>query len=436
MQSPITNQNNQSTDSVVLSEKPKPNLLELICQKIVVSSLVKMKNGLLILTMPDGSKISNETAEADIVAEIIINDYNFFVRCVKFGAIGFAESYIDDEWNTENIADVIRWFILNAESSTVMEGSARRCASLDMLKVFNWFAHILRSNTKAMSRKNISAHYDLSNQLFNLFLDPSMTYSSGLFLSRQDCLEKAQLNKYEKLCQSLMLDEYDHVLEIGCGWGGFAVYAAKNYGCRVTGVTISQEQFDYATKRIVEEGLQDRIKIELKDYRDIEGKFDKIASIEMVEALGDEHVDSYFSKCNNLLTKNGLLAIQMITSPDSRYDLLRTSVDFIQKHIFPGSLLLSIERVVRATRKTSDLHLVELHDFAESYAKTLNLWSKNFEANLERVKALGFDEAFIRKWFYYFSYCEAAFDMRQISVVQITMSRPNNQFIRDSRKLD
>ena len=409
------------------------NLLEEFAQKLVLSNLLKMNRGLLRVTLPGGEVVQNQSTDCEIEAEIKINSHNFFLRCVRFGAIGFAESFIANEWTTENLTDVISWFILNSRESTVMEGSSKRSCALDLFRIFNRVSHLFRSNSKTMARKNISAHYDLSNELFETFLDRSMTYSSALFLSKKESLESAQLNKYERLCRSLKLEKTDHLLEIGCGWGGFAVHAAKNYGCLVTAITISREQYEYASERVAKAGLTDHVKILLKDFRDLEGKFDKIVSIEMMEALGDEHVDTFFSRCHHLLTDNGLMSLQMISSPDSRYDLLRGSVDFIQKHIFPGSLLLSIERVVRATRKTSDFHILELHDFAESYALTLKIWRENFSRNIDRVRVLGFDESFIRKWLYYFSYCEAAFAMRQISVVQITLTRPNNQFLAKER---
>ena len=418
-----------------IENESRPGLLDRFFMKVVLGALTSMKLGKLVITLPDGKEIYNDSSDSEIVASINIHSYNFFNRCVKYGAIGFAESFIEEEWTTADIADVIRWFILNQRDSTVMEGSSARVASLDLLNFINRIIHWTRPNSMKVSKENISAHYDLSNDMFKLFLDPSMTYSSGIFKDLSDSLNDAQMNKYERICRSLNLASSDQVLEIGCGWGGFAIYAASKYGCKVTGVTISRQQYDYAIERVKAAGLEDRIEIQLRDFREVTGKFDKIVSIEMVEALGDDHVDIFFARCSELLTENGLLAIQMITSADNRYEQLRRGVDFIQKHIFPGSLLLSIERVVRATHRTSNLQMLGLFDFAESYAHTLHLWSNNFEANLEEIKAKGFDDRFVRKWFYYFAYCEAAFDMRQISVVQLVMTRPNNAELRKSRRI-
>ena len=293
----------------------------------------------------------------------------------------------------------------------------------------------MRPNTVDIAKLNIHEHYDLGNEFFSLFLDDTMTYSSAIFADSSQSLRDAQLNKYESICQKLHLKEGDHILEIGCGWAGFACYAAEKYKVKITGITISQEQFDFAKKRVAEQGLSDRIEILLKDFRHMDGKFDKIVSIEMVEALGDGQVDTFFKACSKLLKKDGLIGIQMISSADSRYDQLKNSVDFIQKHIFPGSLLLSIERVVRATHKTSDLQLVSLCDYAESYAQTLFLWRQNFLQAEDAIKALGFTDSFIRKWTYYFCYCQAAFAKRQIGLLQIVLSRPNNKELAEARAI-
>lgn len=413
------------------------SVIDKFCQKVVVDSLTGMRKGELKLRLPDGTRVKNGSDETEnsCVAEININSVSFFKRCVKFGAIGFAEGFIEGEWTTSDLTDVIRWFILNLNDSTVMEGSKKRNPLLDLFNFVNRLGHLSRPNSKKLSKANIEAHYDLSNEFFALFLDKSMTYSSAIFKNAKEDLFEAQQNKYRRICESLSLNEKDHLLEIGCGWGGLAVFAARNYGCRITGITISPSQFDYATRRIRDEGLENQVKILLTDYRDLTGQFDKIASIEMVEALGDKYVETYFKKCAQLLKPDGVMTFQAITSPDSRYELLRSGVDFIQKHIFPGSLLLSTERIIRATSSATDLHMIEFNEFAESYARTLHIWRDNFEAHLGEVRSLGFSEKFIRKWIYYLCYCEAAFDMRQISVAQITITRPNNQFLRQQKRL-
>jgi len=259
-----------------------------------------------------------------------------------------------------------------------------------------------------------------------LFLDPSLTYSSAYFRHNEQSLEDAQYQKYEELCRKLHLKKTDHILEIGSGWGGFAIYAAKNYGCRITTVTISREQFKYVLQRIVHEQLADKITVELRDYRDIKGKFDKIVSIEMLEAVGHEYYHSYFKQCHQLLKKDGLLALQVILSPDNRYESFRKNIDWIQKHIFPGSLLPSMAIIQKNINQTGDLNLYHFEDITSHYVRTLDIWHDNFNKKLEQIKSLDFDQQFIRKWNYYLCYCEAAFSTRNISVAQLIFSRSNN----------
>ena len=278
----------------------------------------------------------------------------------------------------------------------------------------------------ASAARNIREHYDLGNDFYRLFLDPTMTYSSALFERPGQTLEEAQTAKYDRLCQKLKLKPDEHLLEIGSGWGGMSLHAAKKYGCRVTTITISEAQFRYARELFQKEGLAGRIEIKLLDYRLVTGQFDKIVSIEMLEAVGDAYLETYFAKCHELLRPGGLLGLQMITCPDTRYDSLRKNVDWIQKHIFPGSLLLSVHRVNQALRRTGDLHLHDLTEMGLSYAETLRRWRAAFNRQLPQVRALGFDERFIRKWNYYLCYCEAAFARRNISVVQTIYTRPNN----------
>ena len=297
------------------------------------------------------------------------------------------------------------------------------------MKFVNRFAHLLRRNSKDGSRENIHEHYDLGNDFYGLWLDQTMSYSSAIFdqQSPPQSLEEAQFGKYDALCQQLNLTPNTHVLEIGCGWGGFAEHAVRNHGVRLTAVTISQEQFDFARRRFEEAGIADRIDLQICDYRDIEGRHDRIVSIEMLEAVGEEFYDSFFRKCHELLLPDGLMALQYITCPDSRFTQLKNGVDWIQKHIFPGSLLPSISRVAEALNRTGDLFLHNLRDIGNSYSLTLNLWRQRFNEQLAAVSDLGFDEEFIRKWNYYLAYCEAAFAMRNISVVQAVYTRPNNR---------
>jgi cyclopropane-fatty-acyl-phospholipid synthase len=408
-------------------------------QRVVMQSLAQMTLGCLWLELPDGTKKIIGQPGAKISANVRITNWNFFKRCVLFGDVGFGEAFVDGDWDTDDITKVISWFILNVENSPAMSGSRGKKFLVNLLGKYNRVLHLLRPNSLETSRRNISEHYDLGNDFYKLFLDPTMTYSSAFFddgraelplcpaaRQRRPTLEEAQTAKYDRLCRQLKLKPGEHVLEIGSGWGGFSLHAAKNYGVRITTVTISEEQFKFARELFQKENLADKIEIKLMDYRLLTGQFDKIVSIEMLEAVGDAYLETYFAKCNEVLKPGGLLALQMIACPDSRHDSLRKNVDWIQKHIFPGSLLLSIHRVNEALRKTGDLFLHDLKDLGLSYAETLKRWRIALNQNETAVRALNFDTRFLRKWNYYFSYCEAAFAMRNISVVQAVYTRPNN----------
>jgi cyclopropane-fatty-acyl-phospholipid synthase len=283
--------------------------------------------------------------------------------------------------------------------------------------------HWLQRNTRSGSRKNISAHYDLSNDFFRLMLDPSMTYSSGIF-SQGTTLEEAQFEKYDRICKKLDLQPQDRVLEIGTGWGGFAEHAVSHYGCHVTTTTISEEQFHYSQRRFSERAMEAKIRLLKQDYRDLEGEYDKLVSIEMVEAVGHQFLGKYFGKCCQLLRPNGAMCLQAITIPDHRYAQYRRSVDFIQRYIFPGGCLPSFSSITRALAKHTDFRFVHSEDFGADYAKTIEHWRRNFWKNIEQVRGLGFDEAWIRIWEYYLCYCIAGFMERQIGVSQVVLARP------------
>lgn len=394
-------------------------------QKIVLASLRKMTHGGLRMTLPDGSMRHLGNPEAAATAEMRIKDADFFRKCALFGNVGFGESYVDGDWETPDIAAVISWFIMNIARTPAYGGSSGKVAFTNLLKLVNRVGHLLRPNSVQTSRRNISEHYDLGNDFYSLWLDETMTYSSALFEQPGQSLADAQRAKYDALCRSLELKPDDHVLEIGCGWGGFCTHAAREYGCRVTAVTISEGQHKYATERAAREGLSDRVEVRLQDYRHVTGQFDKIASIEMLEAVGDGYLETYFAKCHEVLKPDGLLAFQAITVPDCRHAALKKGVDWIQKHIFPGSLLLSVGRLNEAINRTGDLSMAGLLDFGLSYARTLNQWFETFNGRWEEAAKLGFDERFRRKWNFYLKYCEAAFATRNISVVQAVYQRPN-----------
>jgi cyclopropane-fatty-acyl-phospholipid synthase len=348
---------------------------------------------------------------------------------VLAGDIGFGEAYIDGDWYTPDLTAVIAWFLLNVDDAPTLSGSARKHAAgflFSAMRLGNRIGHLLRPNSRTTARRNIGEHYDLSNRFFELMLDQSMMYSSARWAHPQQTLEEAQREKNEALCHALKLSPYDHVLEIGSGWGGWSIYAAKNYGCRVTTITISEQQFTCAWDRIREAGVSDRVDVQLRDYRDVSERYDKIVSIEMMEALGHRYLPEFCTVVDRALKRDGLAAFQFITCPDSRYNEFRTGVDFIQKHIFPGSLLLSLNRVSQLMSKHGGFVLRGVDDMGRDYSRTLRLWRDRFEMNESKVRQLGFDERFLRKWRYYLGYCEAAFEMRNISVVQAVFSRANN----------
>lgn len=404
-----------------------------LVQNTILKMMRKMALGSLHLVLPDGSEefIGDKESKSLIQASIRIHHERFFQKVFLSGHIGFAEAYIDGDWDTDDIESVISWAILNIETSPFLEGSSGKPGWINLLGSLNKLMHMLRKNSISNASHNIQAHYDLSNDFFKLFLDSTMAYSSAVFNSPDQSLDEAQLAKYEKLCQKLRLKHTDHVLEIGSGWGGFACYAATRYGCHVHTVTLSNAQYHYVNELIRTNGLSHKVTISIRDYRDLQGQYDKIVSIEMLEAVGDEYYEAYFSKCNALLKPQGLLLIQAITCPDSRFVTLKNNVDFIQKHIFPGSLLPSLGRINNATLKTGNLFLHELEDLGQSYVRTLRIWNHRFQQHIDVIRSQGFDEKFIRKWRYYFLYCAAAFKMRNITVVQALYTPPNNLLLSD-----
>jgi len=404
-------------------------------QVAVLSAFAEMKLGRLHLVLPDGTvrEFGQPGIPATVIAPGVSNTAylrvrraEFFKKCTLYGDIGFAESFIDGDWETPDLTSLLGWFLLNLDQAPTLSGSQKaRSLALNLLRFGNRVGHLLRPNTRAKAQRNIRAHYDLSNDFFSLWLDPSLMYS-GARWSDAETLEQAQIAKNEALCSKLHLTATDRVLEIGTGWGGWSLHAARTYGCHITTLTISRQQYDLARERIRAAGLESLIEVRLQDYRDVTGQFDKIVSIEMLEAVGHRYLADYASVCDRSLKRDGLIALQFITCPDSRYNQLREGVDFIQKHIFPGSLLLSVNRLNDLFSHRGGFVLHSLEDMGRDYVRTLNAWRDLFHAKLDQVRALGFDDRFIRKWNYYFCYCEVAFSMRNISVVQTVHTRPNN----------
>ncbi|HXN35324.1 MAG TPA: cyclopropane-fatty-acyl-phospholipid synthase family protein [Opitutaceae bacterium] len=399
----------------------------------VLAAFSAMARGRLQVDLPEGATAEFGAGPEPLPlgvagsARIRVHRDAFFRKCVLSGDIGFAESYIDGDWTSPDLVAVVAWFLLNVENAPTVSGSGRaRSAALNLLRVANRLGHAMRPNSRAMARRNIGDHYDLSNDFFALFLDPSMMYSSARWARPGITLEEAQVEKNESLCRSLRLSPDDHVLEIGTGWGGWAIHAARVHGSRVTTVTLSRRQFEQASLRVAQAGLADRVTVRLQDFRGITGVYDKVASIEMVEALGHRYLPEFCRVVNRSLKRDGLLGMQFITCPDPRYGDFRRGVDFIQKHIFPGSLLLSLNRFSDLLSREAGMILHGAEDMGRDYALTLRRWAESFASRTEEVRALGFDDRFVRKWAYYLAYCEAAFAMRNISVVQTVHTRPNN----------
>ena len=385
----------------------------------------KIKIGTLEVIYKDGTiKLYGEKKiEEKITLEIYNN--RFFTRVMLYGDIGFSESYIDEDFETSNLTKLIELALLNAKYlGTTSENEKNKL--INLMPVFNKIKHSLRKNSKTNSRKNISAHYDLSNDFYKLMLDETMMYSSAVFSHKNEDLYEAQKNKLEKLSSKLNLKEGSKVLEIGSGWGAMALHLANDKGCDVTTVTLSVEQKKLCEDRFKEHNIEDKIDILLKDYRDLNGKFDAIIAVEMFEAVGKEYFHIFFKKCQELLKPNGVLVLQVITMPDQRYKDYSKGTDFIQKYIFPGGHLPSISKILEVTSKHTRLNLNHLEEFTEDYAKTLNIWHENFEKKLEEVKKLGFDEYFIRMWKMYLNYCEAAFLTRNINLHQLVFTRDQN----------
>lgn len=388
----------------------------------------KIKIGTLEVIFKD--KTTKLYGEKKLEDKITLEIYNnrFFIKTVLYGDIGFAESFIDRDFETSNLTKLIELALLNAKYlGTTSENEKNKL--INLMPFFNRFKHSLRRNSKTNARKNISAHYDLSNDFYKLMLDKTMMYSSAVFENKDQDLYDAQKNKLEKLSSKLNLKDGSKVLEIGSGWGAMAIHLAKDKKCDVTTVTLSVEQKKLCEERFKKEGVEDKIDILLKDYRDLKGEFDAIIAVEMFEAVGREYFHIFFKKCQELLKPGGVLVLQVITIPDQRYKAYSKGSDFIQKYIFPGGHLPSILKILETTSKHTRLNLNHLEEFTEDYAKTLNIWHENFENHLDEVKKLGFDDYFIRMWKIYLNYCEAGFLTRNINLHQLVFTRDQNIYL-------
>lgn len=385
-------------------------------QRILFFLLHNLKRGELQVALPDGDVVTFGKSSADGAAVLKVHDHAFFNRTLRHGAIGFAESYMDGQWSSPDISKLL---ILFNNNMTMLQKSIGKNRLTQWL---NRIIHILRPNTREGAKRNIHAHYDLGNEFYALWLDATMTYSSALFRDSQQTLRDAQTEKYRALAASTNIGPDDHVLEIGCGWGGFAEFAAREIGCKVTGITISNEQLVFAQNRIAMAGLSDKVDFRFCDYRDLEEQFDRIVSIEMFEAVGESYWPTYFEQVHNCLKPGGKAGLQIITISEQRFESYRKKTDFIQRYIFPGGMLPSPERLDREFA-SADLSLLAREDFAHDYARTLEEWRHRFLDVWPEVKALGFDERFRNMWEYYLAYCEAGFSTGSIDVSHFTVTR-------------
>ena len=402
------------------STKIYSNVLQQFAKNQVLARLARLQIGQL--TIIENGQQTVFGGDKSLSATVTVHDAHFYGEMAFGGSIGAGEAYMLGYWSADNLTNVIRIMAANQGVMDALEGGYQ-WASKPFLKALHW----LNRNTTDGSRKNIAAHYDLGNDFFKLWLDPTMMYSSAIF-SPPDCsLQAASNKKLQVICDKLDLKPTDHVVEIGTGWGGFAIYAAKNYGCKVTTTTISQQQFDEAVLRVNAENLADKVTLLLNDYRDLQGQFDKLVSIEMIEAVGHQFYDIYFKKCASLLKPNGIALIQAITIADQRFESAKNSVDFIQRYIFPGSNIPSITAMLTSITKVSDLKIYDLEDIGLHYATTLRIWRENFFANIDAVRSLGYSEEFINMWEFYLCYCEGGFAERALGDVHLLLVKPENR---------
>jgi cyclopropane-fatty-acyl-phospholipid synthase len=380
-------------------------------------SMIKNWNtGVMTFVLPDGREIRLEGEIPGPEARLVVRDYNFMVRTLRSGTIGFGEGYMAGEWDTPDLSTLLEVLASNfARFERVAFGSP-------LMALVNLVGHALNANTRTGSKRNIHAHYDLGNAFYSRWLDPTMTYSSARFEKPGEALSDAQRRKYQMLAEGMGLHRDHTVLEIGCGWGGFAEYAAGEVGAKVTGITISEEQYHFAKQRIFERGLAERADIRLVDYRDVRGEFDRVASIEMFEAVGERYWATYFDKVRQSLAPGGRAGLQIITIRDELFDHYRRRADFIQKYIFPGGMLPSEERL-KAVTAGAGLTWAGVSRFGQNYADTLAEWGRRFEAAWDDIRRLGFDERFRKLWRFYLSYCEAGFRTERTDVVHLTLAK-------------
>jgi cyclopropane-fatty-acyl-phospholipid synthase len=399
------------------SQKPTTGL----AKHLILKLLSKIETGQVVVREGERTDTFGKvTPDVPLAAAITIHDPKAYPRIAFGGSIGAAEAYMLRHWDVDDLTALVRIVIRNQMLFKDLDSGLAKLAS-----PFSKAFHFLRRNTKSGSRKNIVAHYDLGNDFYRLFLDETMTYSSGLFEGPDASLKEASIAKYDRICRKLQLSDRDHLLEIGTGWGGFTLHAVKHYGCRVTTTTISDEQYRLAKARFEKAGIMDRVVLLKSDYRELEGRYDKLVSIEMIEAVGHHYLDAFFRQCAHLLRPDGIMALQAITITDQKYEAHKRDVDFIKRYIFPGSTLTSVTALCLSATRATDLKLFHLEDITVHYARTLREWRERFFKNIDKVRALGYSEPFIRMWEYYLCYCEGAFAERYIGDVQALFAKPS-----------
>ena len=407
-------------DDAALPAAKSPSLLAQFGRKLLLTQLSKLEYGSLRIVEPGGDhRFGKRTPECDLAATVHVDSVQFFADVAFGGTVGAGEAYIRGLWKCDDLTSLVRIFLRNRDLMNGMDG---RWAvfTKPFLKAF----HILNRNSKEGSARNISAHYDLGNDLYELMLDETMMYSCAIYPRPNASLHEAQVAKLDAVCQKLALTPEDHLVEIGTGWGGLAIHAATNYGCRVTTTTISREQHDYAKEKIERLGLANRITLLFQDYRDLQGEYDKLVSIEMIEAVGADFLETYLAKCSSLLKPNGTMLLQAITIQDQFYERALGQVDYIQRFIFPGSFIPSITAISTAASEATDLKVSHLEDIGPHYAATLRHWRERFFARLPAVRKLGLNDSFVRMWEFYLCYCEGGFMERALGDVHILLSKP------------
>ena len=400
-----------------LSLEPGSNWLEKLARKRVFGYLSNLTDASITIREQNQEFVLGQGARSSSTV-IAVNHPRFYSMTALYGTIGAGEAFMAGYWQTDDLLSLIQNFARNLSQVEAMDGSA-----LNFLRWVDIAYSKFNTNSLSGSSRNIARHYDLGNDFFKLFLDSSMMYSSAIYSDNAVSLEQASLNKLKQIGQKLELNKNDHLLEIGTGWGGLAVFMARTYGCQVTTTTISRQQYEYACKKVKESGLENQIVVLMRDYRELEGEFDKLVSVEMIEAVGHKYLPTYFKTCNKLLKPGGKMLLQAITIPEQRYKQAVRQIDFIQKHIFPGGCLPSVEVILRNVGEQTQLQLRGFHDLTDSYAKTLSDWRQRFLANLPKISEQGYDKNFIRMWEFYFCYCEAGFAEKSIGTSQLLFER-------------